>query len=248
MDILILSDIHANFPALEAVTQRFPMKDFDHIIHCGDALVFGPYPNETLQYLHENKVLSILGNTDNKVLMLLDGKSFKKPRKKEKRSMYFWTKDNLTKSSVSYLRSLPSTAVLQIPGDHSDPLDDLSSTVGVYHGSPFDPDEFLFDTTPDSRFVELAASVNHQIIAVGHSHTPFHKKIGSTHFLNPGSVGRMFDGCNYASCITMHIDKDDLRVAHHRVPYNLDKLLEKLKEENFPPIYSKMYTLGKKLN
>jgi hypothetical protein len=60
----------------------------EQIFNCGDTLVYAPFPNETIDWLRRRAVFSIRGNTDDKVIKLLKGKSFRKPSKPEKRIMY----------------------------------------------------------------------------------------------------------------------------------------------------------------
>ena len=83
---------------------------------------------------------------------------------------------------------------------------------------------------------------------VGHSHSTFHKFIENTHFINPGSVGRMFDGNNQASYATLEIVNDIISVNHHRVSYNVEMVIDEIKRQKLPEIYCEMYRTGKKLN
>lgn len=237
--LLLISDIHGNFPALQAVEKQVKGKDFDHIINCGDSLVYAPFANETLKWLQQKNVLSILGNTDKKVIKLLRGKSFKKPGKEEKRVMYSSTAQALTTINRDFLLSFKKSYRLQL----------ASTTIGVFHGSPAEHHEFLFDTSPDARFLELSKSCGCDIVITGHSHTPYHKHIGGVHFINPGSVGRMFDGTPKVSYAILKIDTaGNITVEHYRAAYDVEQVIKKLKAENLPEIYSQMYRLGRKLN
>ena len=235
---LLLSDIHANFPALYAVIQFFPGISFDAIFNCGDSLVYAPFPNETLHWLHTNKVHSIVGNTDRKVRKLLKGKNFKKPRKEEKRIMYNWTAQQLDFSARKYLLSLKKSKQISIAGQ----------TIGLFHGSPEYPNEFLFPNTAPERFSALADSSPCNIIISGHSHTPFHKQVNNTHFINPGSVGRMFDSNPAASCAVLTIRNKTIETKFYRIPWPIEHTVHALKKHKLPPIYQTMFIMGKKLN
>lgn len=247
MKILLLSDIHGNFPALQAIAAEFKPEGFDRIINCGDSLVYAPFPNETLSWLRRFDVLSILGNTDKKVIKLLHGKSFKKPSKPDKRVMYTSTAEALTTECSEYLQSFPQKDVLPLPrlfpGD-----DPRRNSLGIFHGSPEKPHEFLFATSPVSRFRELALKYPYAIIATGHSHTPYHYHIEQTHFINPGSAGRMFDGNPEASCAVLEVSDAAIEVSHHRIPYNVKNLIHALDHANLPEIYREMFIRGRKLN
>ena len=79
--ILLLGDIHANYPALKAVHNYIRPDRFDLIINTGDFTVYSTFPNETIQWFRERKkTICILGNTDRRVLRILKGKKLKKPK------------------------------------------------------------------------------------------------------------------------------------------------------------------------
>ena len=238
MKILVISDIHGNFPALQAIAEYIQPVGCDLVCNCGDSTVYAPFPNETIEWLQRHEAISILGNTDRKILKLAKGKSFKKPGKADKRIMYTSTFDALTDSSLGYLQSLPKKNIV--------PADGLQ--IGLFHGSPADPDEFLFPDTPEERFEELAHKVKQDIICIGHSHIPFYKMVHGVHFINPGSVGRMFDGNPAASCAVIEIHNKTVVVSHHRVPWNIQQTVKALRKDNLPEIYTRMYKQGRKLN
>ncbi|VAW34242.1 Metallophosphoesterase [hydrothermal vent metagenome] len=238
MKILLLSDIHGNSPALEAVAAQTAGTVFDLICNCGDSTVYAPFPNETLDWLRRHHALSILGNTDIKVLKLLKGETFKKPSTEEKRVMYTWTADHLTSGNKKFLKEFTKTLKLEVAGHR----------LGLFHGSPAHHNEFLFQETPINRFHELAGKSDCGIVISGHSHSPYHKKVNHVHFINPGSVGRMFDGCPDSSYAVLELTAEGIRVEHFRCPYDIDRVISALKENHLPSIYEKMYRLGRKLN
>jgi len=238
MKILLLSDIHGNFPALQAVTKQLGAERYDRIINSGDATVYAPFPNQVLDWLQAHNVISIAGNTDRKVKKLLKGKNFKKPSKKEKRVMYTTTASTLTKDNSAWLQQLKKKQYLEVEG----------KKIGIFHGSPAHTDEFLFPDTPQSRFAELGKTCAADIVIIGHSHIPFYKSVQDTLFVNPGSVGRMFDGDPRASCAELIIEPDNVAVLHHRIPYPVEEVVHELKRQGLPEIYSTMYRVGKKLN
>lgn len=238
--ILLISDIHGNFPALVAIQNSFQDTIFDAIIHCGDALVYAPFPNQTLNWLRKYATISILGNTDKKVIKILKGKSFKKPGKPEKRIMYETTATALTGKNSLFLKSCKKKTVYRIQKT------DL--TIGIFHGSPAANHEFLFATTSVKRFEELAASCKTDIVVTGHSHTPYHKDIGGVHFINPGSVGRMFDGNPSGSCAVLTVSANKISVNHYRIAYDIEAVTREIAGQGLPDIYSQMYRQGRKLN
>jgi putative phosphoesterase len=237
--ILILGDIHANYPALKAIQTYIRPDRFDRIVNTGDFTVYSTFPNETIQWFRKRKkTICILGNTDRRVLRILNGKKIKKPRKKEKRVMYFWTSENLLPENVKYLKSLPEQTDFTIG-----PI-----RIGVFHGTCDDADEELFPDAPEARFRKLAKGSPCQIHIMGHSHVPYYKVAGGVHFINPGSAGRMFDGDPRASFAILKISSEKIGVEHFRIPYPVKEVVNSLKKNRLPNIYTKMFQIGKKLN
>jgi putative phosphoesterase len=237
--ILLLGDIHSNYPALKAVANYIRPNRFNRIVNTGDFTVYSTFPNETVQWFRQRKkIIAILGNTDWKVLDLLKGKKLKKPKKEEKRIMYFWTAENLLANNRAYLETLDKTSEFTAGGIR----------IGIFHGTIDDPDEELFPDAPDSRFQDLAQNSPYDIQIMGHSHVPYYKVVDGVHFINPGSVGRMFDGDPRASFAILNISSGKITVEHFRIPYAVQKVVKGLKKNKLPRIYTTMFQIGKKLN
>ncbi len=236
--ILVISDIHGNYPALQAVAEQADTDQCQYIVNCGDCTVYAPFANQVIEWLIAHNAVSIRGNTDDKVIKLLQGKDFKKPGKAEKRIMYTHTAQALTAASRSYLKKLKKKQTLIVE----------NRRIKLFHGSPERHTEFLFADTPDERFRQAGLHCSADIIITGHSHTPFHKIIAGTHFINPGSVGRMFDGIPRASFAILTLDAKKIRIRLHRCDYDIDKVVSGLKSAGLPDIYAEMYRQGRKLN
>ena len=237
--ILLLGDIHANYPALKAIAKYIKPGRFEWIVNTGDFTVYSTFPNETIKWFRKRKkTICILGNTDLRVLRILKGKKLKHPKKEEKRVMYFWTSENLRPENIAYLKSLPEQTDFKIGGLH----------IGIFHGTLEDPDEELVPSAPGSRFRQLARGSTFKVHIMGHSHVPYHKIVDGVHFINPGSVGRMFDGDPRASFAVLNVASGKIAVEHFRVPYAVQKVAKGLKKHKLPAIYGKMYRIGKKLN
>jgi putative phosphoesterase len=237
--ILIVGDIHANYPALKAIQSHVRAYRFDKIINTGDITVYSTFPNETIEWFRKRKKsVSILGNTDRRILKILKGKKLKRPRKKEKRVMYYWTSENLISDNVNYLKSLPRQTDFSIG----------NIRIGVFHGTYDDEDETLFPGAPETRFCKLARDAPYRIHIMGHSHTPYYKIVDGVHFINPGSAGRMFDGDPRASFAILKVFSGEIAVENYRIPYPVKAVIRGLKQNHLPDIYAKMYRLGRKLN
>ena len=237
--VLLMSDIHANYPALEAIEKSVRPHRFHRIVHAGDFTVYGTYPNETIRWFRERgNAVCIAGNTDRRVLDILAGKELKKPRKEEKRVMYFWTCAHLHPENVDYLKSLPEQADLAI-GD---------VRVNVIHGDFDGEEESPVPGAPEGRMRKLAKDSPHQVHVLGHTHAPYHKIIDGIHFINPGSAGRPFDGDPRASFAILTASKGEVAVEHFRIRYPVGQVIADLEKNRLPGIYSDMYRTGRKLN
>jgi putative phosphoesterase len=237
--ILIVGDIHANYPALKAIQSHVQAYQFDRIINTGDTTVYNTFPNETIKWFRKRKTsVSILGNTDRRILRILKGKKLKKPGKAEKRIMYFWTSEKLLQKNIKYLQLLPRQADFTIG----------NIRIGVFHGTLDDENETLFSDSPENRFRQLAEKSPYQIQIMGHSHTPYYKIINKVHFINPGSAGRMFDGDPRASFAILKISSGKIHVEHFRIPYPVEEVIKGLKKNRLPDIYKEMFRIGRKLN
>ena len=177
--IAVISDVHANLQALQAVIQDAEERGVDVFLNAGDSIGFGACPNEVVQLLCEKNVLSIVGNYD---LEVIGDK--KTNAKGEKRLAYKFAKKELTKACACYLFSLPRELRLEIAG---------KKTL-VTHGSPESIEEHIYHDTPMEHLNSLAANAKADLIIVGHSHEQFSTEANSACFVNPGSLGRPGDG------------------------------------------------------
>jgi len=239
-EILLLGDVHANYPALKAIGDYLQLDRFDRVINTGDLTVYSTFPNETIDWFRnlQEKAICVLGNTDKRVLKIIKGKKLKKPKMKEKRAMYFWTSKNVSSENIAYLKSLPSKSEFTIDKFH----------IGVFHGRVDDPNAKLFPSTPDSRLIRFAENNPYDIHIMGHSHIPLYRVAAGVHFINPGSVGRMFDGDPRTSFAILKIISGELAVEHFRIPYPVKDVVKGLNENKLPDIYCRMFLTGTKLN
>jgi predicted phosphodiesterase len=186
--ILILADIHANIRAFEAVLEATSNHSLDAIYCAGDIVGYGSFPNECIDLLRQLNATCIRGNHERFVLGIDDGESFN-PMAYHSGT---WTKGVLTDQNMKYLSSLPDELR----------LDD--GTI-IAHGSPDDPDRYLFGSWELQEVAASLQAINGPgICIVGHTHTASISDSENTVFpdiqmmfldmarrivINPGSVG-----------------------------------------------------------
>jgi putative phosphoesterase len=184
MRLAVLSDIHANLPALEAVLTDIEGRGVDGFILAGD--YFGcPYPLETMRLLRSLDAWMIRGNSDMGPLRYQVGDAPSAWYTHRQFAILRWTYRHLDAETLDFLRSLPEQCVVEIPG---------TAAIRVVHGSPRDPAESIFPRRrPDTLEVALA-QIEEPVLVCGHTHRPWTVQQGNRLALNPGAVCGPLDG------------------------------------------------------
>ncbi len=237
--IALISDIHGNLPALEAVLEDRSRYAVDAIWNLGDMLGYAPFPNEVLATLRRVKAVNLIGNYDLKVLDF-PRKAAKWKRKKApaKYVGFQWNRARLSQDNMAFLKTLPQQMRRSIGG-----LDAL-----LVHGSPASLDELLNSDTPSERFRELARMADADLVVCGHSHDPFVRRGGKTSFINPGSVGRPEGGDPRASYAILTFSDGTVQTEHRRVPYDIERVVRAVHAAALPEDYVEVFRQAKSLD
>ncbi len=237
--IALLSDIHGNLPALEAVLDDAAQEGIAEIWNLGDMLGYAPFPNEVLRRLREVEAVSIVGNYDRKVLDFARKTDAWKRRKPPAKYIAFqWNDAHLEGKSRRLLRSLPEQVRRNVKG----------FDVLMVHGSPASIDELIGSTTPRQRLAELARAAHADVVVCGHSHDPFARRVGKVWFVNPGSVGRPEGGDWRVSYAILEFSKEDLNVDHRRIAYDIDRVARAVHAAGLPREFVDVFRKGKSLD
>ncbi len=179
MKTLILTDIHANLPALEASLDR--ESSWDEVIFLGDTIVAGPHPDEVLSLLSDLDGAFVMGNHDREGLHV----NVDEPTADAHWQWVQWTRKQLSSRNYDFLAGFPDTCVLESQGQ----------TMRLTHGDL--PTEWGKRLWPDSSpevFANLAGQYPEPCILLGHSHVQFRLARAGRTFLNPGTVGAPYLG------------------------------------------------------
>lgn len=235
MRYLVISDIHANLTAFEAVLEDAGKlgDDYEFVWCLGDVVGYGPDPNECVERLRELPHLCLAGNHDWAALGRLDVRTFNM----DARKAVTWTRETLTDQNLAWLESLPTTFVL---GEFT-----------LAHGSPREPVwEYILDP--------LIAALNFQhfetqFCLVGHTHTPvIFKQTGAQNdiqpvppdyqmeiklngmrqIINPGSVGQPRDSDPRAAYAIL--DAERMTWEFRRIPYDIEAVQERMRKVEMP--------------
>jgi putative phosphoesterase len=213
MRILAISDIHANWPALEAILAAEP---YDVLMVGGDLVSYGPHPCEVVDFIHRQATVAVRGNHDEALAHSVDCRCApaSKPLAEATRAVH---RDMLSPRQVAYLGLLPLTGGVKADG----------RAFFSVHASPH---EHLYRYTlmPDAPAAHLAgeiAGVDADFILLGHTHFPMIRHVGRHTVINPGSVGQPRDGDARASYAVIEDGVPELR----RAAYDVERTVRDLR-------------------
>ena len=232
MKIAIISDIHGNYDALEAVLEDIDQQGGISVIYClGDIIGYGAQPNECTDKIREIECITIAGNHDFASVGKLSFEFFNTYAKKSA----VWTKENLSKDNIEWLRNL----------QYKREIDNIT----LVHGTPFSPEMFHYISTLNDAKVSFE-EMNNEICFVGHSHVPIvffntnpisyvvkeEIKLSAKEktIVNVGSVGQPRDE-NPKSCYAIY-DQEESLVKLVRVKYDIDAAYNKIIKAGLPEI------------
>jgi len=207
MKILVISDVHANLEALQALP-----KEFDRLWVLGDLVNYGPDPSAAVRYAREHGGIVVRGNHDHAVAFGEDPQCSARFRNMAEETCRY-TRSVLNAEELRYLQNLPVTAKDTIDGGdfllcHAVPSSPL------YEYRKEDSELWAEDPTPSSG-----------VLLVGHTHLPFRRTVAGKTIVNPGSVGQPKHGRAEACYAVIQ----DGRISLEAVPYRVEDTIGKLR-------------------
>ena len=220
MRILVVSDIHANWPALAAIDEPH-----DFAVCLGDLVDYGPNPLECVRWSMEHARYAIRGNHDHGVaqgVSVLGETGYRYLTRVTRPFMW----EALGVEERRYLLQLPLTSRFKVG----------NRRFLLVHGTPRDPlDEYLM-RDPET-WAKRLADCDADVVCVGHSHMQFNLRAGSTVVINPGSVGNPRDGDPRAAYAVIDGNKIELK----RVAYPIEQTIAQLEASSLPEKAKEMF-------
>ena len=240
MRAAVITDIHANLPALEAVLDAIKSTGTDEIWCLGDTVGYGAQPDQCTELVRKNCDVCLAGNHDLAVLGMIDISSFT-PSASE---AVLWTRENCSQETLEFLRPLA-------PGTQR-------GEFGLYHASPRDPVwEYVLSTEQAADCFDMQ---DERIGLIGHSHIAlfFHEAVPATNrprfrteadgakaspgvtlkldqgrwLINPGSVGQPRDSDVRAAWL--ELDTEAMTARYHRVEYEIGRAAQAILAASLP--------------
>jgi putative phosphoesterase len=229
MRIVVISDIHSNLPALEAVVDKLPK--YDELVCLGDLVGYGPQPNEVIARLQDLRPsISLMGNHDHAVVTG-DVEGFSSNASTAVR----WTREKIGDAARDYLATLKPSAKIEREG----------FTIALFHGSPRDPlTEYIFLGIPETVGRSLVQTAGAEIVLLGHTHTPMLYRYSDKVLANPGSVGQPRDADPRASFALLTLSRGDVRFEVQRVDYDVDSVAGQILRSGLPSFLAERLYMG----
>jgi predicted phosphodiesterase len=228
--LAVLADVHGNVAALEAALAEVERRRPDGIIVCGDLVMNGPRPSETVRRMMELESaggLVISGNTD---IAVADGDfAAAFPWLDEipvsHRAAAEWARDALDERELAWLRRLPA--------ERRHWIDDV--LVLACHASPGSQTAGLGTDLDPGVIVERVTRTDARVICCGHTHIADVRELGAKLILNPGSCGYAFDGDPGAAWALLSVEDGAEPVAElHRAAYDAQAVADELSQRGLP--------------
>jgi putative phosphoesterase len=235
--VAVITDVHANLPALEAALARIDELGIERIYCGGDLVGYGPHPNEVCALIADRAIPTIYGNYDHAIARDHDdcGCAYVTPEDRElgQRSVE-WTLANTDRASKTFMRGLPFDLRLEV----------ASKSVHLVHGTPRKVNEYLFEDKPASLYERLAATERGDALVFGHTHKPWVRAHGGVLFVNCGSVGKPKDGDPRAAFALLEDAGGRLEVTIERVGYDAEAVAGEVCAAGLPSEYAERLLLA----
>ncbi|CEN89875.1 phosphodiesterase [[Clostridium] sordellii] len=226
MRIATISDIHSNLYALNEVLADIEKRNVDMVVCTGDLVGYATRPNEVIETLRKNKVLTIMGNYDEAIgnFKIICGCDYPDPKDAEKASLSMkFTSEETTDENKAYLRNLPKEAVISFN----------NKIIRFVHGSTRLINEYLKENSKEAD--EVMNNIDEDILVCGHTHIPYVKSYGEKLLVNAGSVGKSKTGSPNANYVIIDIIDSIVEVEIIEVFYDFEKVAKEIEENKILP-------------
>lgn len=225
MRYILMSDVHANKPALEAVLRDVASRaDVTGIYHLGDLVGYAPWPNEVIAMLRDAGIPGVAGNYDSTVATHYKhcGCRSENAHQEELAHQSFeWTLQHTSAENKQFLAGLPFSIAIRPFGGHVS-----GPTIRLVHGNHALNTVYVTEDRSDDFLRSMANALGSKagdVVCFGHTHKPWHRVVDGVHFVNTGSVGRPKDGDPRAGYVVLDVTPEAVAVEFVRVQYDVEE-------------------------
>lgn len=233
MRLAIISDIHGNKVALDAVLDAIATEKIEHIVCLGDVAASGPQPQQVVARLKELGCPIVMGNTDASLLHPVFTPTDDTFRQYSQ-DIDLWCSQQLSDDDKVFMRTFQPTIEY--------PLDD-NKVLLAYHGSPRSYNERIQPTTPEEQLDETFSGSHAAIMAGGHTHMQMLRRYKDGIIMNPGSVGLALDRVSpldeihnppWSEYAIIEAEGSKLTVELHRIPFDIQAFIQTIRASGMP--------------
>jgi predicted phosphodiesterase len=241
----LISDLHANLPATEAVLGDIARQDVDAVYHLGDLVGYAPWPNQVVELLAAGRITGVAGNYDSTVASGAPhcGCRYEDPQQEaQSHASYGWTRAAVSADTRRALAALPFRLDLTPFGGHAP-----GPRVVLVHGTPTLNTLYWTEDRDDAFCLKMAQHAGLRagdVIAFGHTHRPWTREVAGIRFINTGSVGRPKDGDWRAGYVLLDVTKDAVRSRVVRVEYDVERAARAILATTLPPEFAEYLRRG----
>ena len=245
MKYALISDIHANLPALEAVLRDIDQRRVDAIYHLGDLTGYAPWPNEVVALLRQRGIPGIAGNYDSTIATGYKhcGCRADSPHEEELSHIsYEWTRQHVNGATKAYLAGLPFRIDIRPLGGHVS-----GASIVLLHGNQTLNTVYVTEDRPDQFLEKMAVSVGAaagDMVCFGHTHKPWQRTVSEVQFVNTGSVGRPKDGDPRAGYVIVSQEEGQLSAEFVRVDYDVELVAREIVRSGLPAEFADVIRTG----
>lgn len=256
MRIALISDIHANLPALESCIKSIEKEKPDAVYCLGDLVGYNVWPNEVINLIRSRGIPTIMGNYDQGIGMAGDdcGCAYKTDGEKDMGKISIAFTNSITgPDERKYLRTLPAHIRVEFQ------LNSDRLSILLVHGSPRKINEYLFEDRLEKSLLRILEQADADILCFGHTHKPYHRILPSApgesiryrHAINTGSVGKPKDGNPQGCYVILSINPnsgiqnpDSVQVEFVRFDYDIEKSARAIENSPLPNQFADMLRKG----
>jgi predicted phosphodiesterase len=242
MKLAVISDIHSNLHALNAVLEEIDAREADRIFALGDLVGYNALPREVLKVITTRNILSIMGNHD----IVCCGRENPIWFNESAREAALWTRDKLSEEEKQYLSTLPNE-------------ERIEQKIYAVHGSPMSRDDYLMDLMDALNCLQYLPDEKIQVCFFGHTHIPsifsshgpsydaastgkHTLASGNRYFINPGAVGQPRDGDPRASFALFDTEEQSIEII--RIEYDVESARQAILDAGLPKFFSDRLLVG----
>lgn len=230
MRVALFSDVHGNAVAFAAFLADLDDQSVDLVVCLGDHAQGGPQPAECLERLRDLECPAVMGNSDHFLLTLDPGDE---PVTEAQLETARWSQGQLSEEQLDFHRGFRPTVELDLGGD---------SSLLAFHGTPRSRDEIVGPWMEEAQFRAPFEEETATVLAGGHTHQQWARRLGDAYYVNPGSVGLPVDHLQagptkaerLAEYAILNVDGPAVGVEFRRIPFDVDELLRATEASGMP--------------